>query len=75
MTLHQIVAESRHASCATCCAAEDQLCTCGPRGVHYSRVARACQGGYITLTDFGEAIHDDVFTGGDVLVDPGEVAA
>ena len=75
MTLHQIVEESRHTSCATCCAAEEQPCACRADGVHYARVSRACHAGYITLTDFGEAIHDDVFTGGDVLVDPGEVAA
>jgi hypothetical protein len=74
MTLHQVVTESRRVSCA-CGAPQDKACACGERGVHYSRVARACSAGYISLADFGNAIHDDVFTGGDVLLDPAAVAA
>jgi len=73
MSLHEICEQSRHASCA-CGAAEDQPCA-RASGVHYSRVARACRAGYITLDDFASAIHDDVFTGGDVLADPGLVGA
>ena len=77
MTLHQIVEESRHASCATCLAGPDELCRCADAdaGVHYARVARACRAGYITLNDFADAIHDDVFTGGSVLLDPEVYAA
>ncbi len=42
-----------------------------PSGVHYARVARACGAGLISRVDFGEAIHDDVITGADVLRRPG----
>ena len=73
MTRHEVCVQSRRTDC-WCGAKSGQNCTCGQRGVHYSRVARACTAGHISLTDFGEAIHNDVFTGTDVLLDP-EVAA
>ena len=75
MTLHEVVEESRHASCARCLAAPDQLCDCGLCGVHYARVSRACAAGYIPLDDFASAIHDDAYGGGDVMLDPEAVAA
>jgi len=71
MTLHDICEASRQADC-WCGAKAGQDCTCGHRGVHYSRLTRAYRAGYVTITDFGEAIHDDVFTGTDVLLDPEE---
>ena len=67
MTLSEIRDEARHAACRYCGASPDQPCDCCPSGVHYARVAACCRAGYIDLTDFGEAIHDDVFTGGDVF--------
>lgn len=70
MTLHEVVTESRHASCATCMAGPDQPCKCPDVGVHYSRVSRACAAGYIPLNDFASAIHDDAYCGGNVLLDP-----
>lgn len=66
MTLTEIRDEARHTDCV-CGAAPEQDCTCGPAGVHYTRVARACRQQLISLADFGEAIHDDVFAGTDVF--------
>lgn len=74
MTLHEICQQSRRTACTACFATEGQNCTCGPAGVHYSRVARATAAGRISLEDFGEAIHDDVFSGGDILLDPAVAA-
>ena len=71
LTLHQIVCECRHVSCAKCQAPEDQPCACCPGGVHYARLSRACAAGYIGLADFADAIHDDVFSGGDVFAPDG----
>jgi hypothetical protein len=69
MTLHEVVTETRHVSCA-CGAGADQDCTCGHGGVHYSRLARATRAGYVGPEEFAWAIHEaDVFTGGTVLVD------
>jgi hypothetical protein len=74
MTLHEVVTETRHVSCA-CGASADQDCTCGHRGVHYARLAHARRAGYLDAGDFAQAIHDaDVFTGLTVLLDPEEVA-
>ncbi len=68
MTLHEICVETTHARCF-CGAPIDQPCS--PSGVHYARVARACGAGLISRADFGEATHDDVITGADVLRRPG----
>ena len=72
MSIHEICVATTHTRCY-CDAAIGEPCT--SRGVHYARVSRACQDGEISLTDFGEAIHDDVFTGGDILLDPAAVTS
>lgn len=73
LTLPQIRDEARHVPCTCCQAAEEQPCDCCPGGVHYARLSRACAAGVISLADFADAIHDDVFDGGDVFA-PGGAA-
>ena len=70
LTLPQIRDEARHVSCV-CGAPEEQPCDCCTGGVHYARLSRACACGVITLADFAAAIHDDLFSGGDVFAPDG----
>lgn len=71
MTLHEIVTEATHTTCA-CGAGCDQPCHDGGAGVHLARVAHARRAGLIEAADFAQVIHDaEVFTGLTVVIDPG----